>query len=259
MLCPCTVADDIYYIWLHFTEQRASHWSASPTHFLPSCALMIPWVWSSSVEVILFLVGCLLDPVNYKLLYWRCRNRNPYLLVVAVSSSPLWVSRQSFAVIFPKHSGYFLCFFLCVPFFLFSGASWFGPCVTIRCTGSYDACWLEEVRTKWGWRRGNFITRPKYQHFKQRLPLPSSAYAVPQVYLVLGRKKKEEGERERKEGKKKERNCNLLVYISLGWLSSEMETSAADAWKPVCSAHMEEWVAQGSHEHGGIQKKCVCL
>lgn len=117
MLCPCTVADDIYYIWLHFIEQRASHWSPAPTHFLPSCALMIPWVWSSSVEVILFLVGCLSDPVNYKLLYWRCRNRNPYLPVVAVGSFPLWVSRQSFAVIFPNHSGYFLCFSLCAPFF----------------------------------------------------------------------------------------------------------------------------------------------
>lgn len=138
MLCPCTVADDIYYIWLHFIEQRASHWSPAPTHFLPSCALMIPWVWSSSVEVILFLVGCLSDPVNYKLLYWRCRNRNPYLPVVAVGSFPLWVSRQSFAVIFPNHSGYFLCFSLCAPFFLVR----FGPCVTIRYAGSNDVCWL---------------------------------------------------------------------------------------------------------------------
>lgn len=82
MICQCTVAG-IYCIWLHFNEQRTSCCPPTPTGFSSSPALMIPWVWSSSVEVI-FSVGCLSDPVSYKLLYWRCRNRNPYLLLVLV-------------------------------------------------------------------------------------------------------------------------------------------------------------------------------
>lgn len=144
MVCQCTVANDIYCIWLHFIAQRTSCCPSDPPHFSPSCALMIPWVWSSSVEVIFFLVGCLLDPVNYKLLYWRCWNRNPYLLFVVVgfffsslnlrtitySNSP----NNSQAI---KHSEYFLWLFFCTTFF--SGTSWFQWCITAQCIHSYGA------------------------------------------------------------------------------------------------------------------------
>lgn len=51
MVCQCTVAD-IYCIWLHFNEQRTSCCPPTPPRFSSSPALMIPWVWSSSVEVI---------------------------------------------------------------------------------------------------------------------------------------------------------------------------------------------------------------
>lgn len=93
--------------WWYLLRLTALQWAENfllspyPHTLLPILCLDDPMGLKLVCGSNFFLVGCLSEPVSYKLLYWRCRNRNPYLLVVVVGFFPLWISGQSFVAILP--------------------------------------------------------------------------------------------------------------------------------------------------------------
>lgn len=119
----------------------------------------LPW-WSQGFEAHMwkkfFLVGCLSHPVSYKLLYWRCRDRNPYLLYVAWAFSSLNL-RTIICSNSPNSSQCDLTCWVVFRSFVCT-ISWFGRCVTALCVGSSGMCKVEHVRVKWGERHRNIIT-----------------------------------------------------------------------------------------------------
>lgn len=92
MVCQCTVAD-IYCIWLHFNEQRTSCFPPTPTRFSPSPVLMIPWVWSSSVEVI-FSSGMLVRSCQLQIALLKVQKQKSLPVTCGGGFFPFWISGQ---------------------------------------------------------------------------------------------------------------------------------------------------------------------